>query len=104
MHRSLGKKSGDTIRKIEAEKRDALVRPLARQAELAPHRDLSIARINFFELRLTLQGPVIPKGKGYDVLGTPKVFRTLISGSIPAGRPGNATLIWPSTFLQLTNN
>jgi len=60
--------------------------------------------INFFELRLTLQGPVIPKGKGYDVLGTPKVFRTLISGSIPAGRPGNATLIWPSTFLQLTNS
>src|SRR2546430_62481 len=57
--------------------------------------------INFFELRLTLQGPVIPKGKSYDVLGTPKTFRTLISGSIPAGRPGNATLIWPSTFLQL---
>ena len=59
--------------------------------------------INFFELRLTLQGPVIPKGTNYDVLGTPKTFRTLIAGSIPK-RLGNATLIWPSTFLQLTNN
>src|SRR5262249_25151364 len=35
---------------------------------------------NFHELRLTLQGPVIPKGKDYDVLGTPKTFRTLIGG------------------------
>jgi hypothetical protein len=41
---------------------------------------------NFNELRLTLQGPLVPKGKAYDVLGTPKTFRTLMSGLLgPAG-------------------
>ena len=51
---------------------------------------------NFNELRLTLQGPVIPKGNGYDVLGTPKTFRTLIGGWHKQG----ANLISPSIFLQ----
>ena len=81
-----------------------LANPLTPQEILTRSNLWRVARhegINSFELRLTLQGPVIPKGTNYDVLGTPKTFRTLISGSIPAGRPGNATLIWPSTFLQL---
>jgi type II secretory pathway pseudopilin PulG len=55
---------------------------------------------NFEELRLTLQGPVIPRGSGYEVLGTPRVFRTLISGTLTAtnllGR-----LVRPSTFVQV---
>ena len=55
--------------------------------------------INFFELRLTLQGPLIPKGKTYDVLGTPRTFRTLVSGAIVLG-PGNTSFVLPSTFLQ----
>ncbi len=56
---------------------------------------------NFEDLRLTLQGPLIPKGTSYDVLGTPKTFRTLISGWIiptPAGNLGN--LVQPSIFVQ----
>ncbi|PYJ61885.1 MAG: hypothetical protein DME24_05320 [Verrucomicrobia bacterium] len=83
-----------------------LASPLSPQEILTRSNLWRVARhegINFFELRLTLQGPVIPKGTNYDVLGTPKTFRTLIAGSIPK-RLGNATLIWPSTFLQLTNN
>ena len=83
-----------------------LANPLTPQEILTRSNLWRVARhegINSFELRLTLQGPVIPKGTNYDVLGTPKTFRTLIAGSIPKRR-GNATLIWPSTFLQLTNN
>ena len=83
-----------------------LATPLSPEQILTRSNLWRVARhegINFFELRLTLQGPVIPKGTNYDVLGTPKTFRTLIAGSIPK-RLGNATLIWPSTFLQLTNN
>ena len=83
-----------------------LASPLSPEQILTRSNLWRVARhegINFFELRLTLQGPVIPKGTNYDVLGTPKTFRTLIAGSIPT-RPGNATLVWPSTFLQLTNN
>jgi len=51
---------------------------------------------NFHDLRLQLQGPLIPRGKGYDVVGTPKTFRTLISGF----HRTNEFLIWPSTFVQ----
>jgi hypothetical protein len=55
---------------------------------------------NSYELRLTLQGPLIPKGKGYVLLGTPKTFRTLISGSlIPAG--DNNFFVQPSIFVQV---
>jgi hypothetical protein len=35
---------------------------------------------NFYELLLTLQGPVIQKGKQFEILGTPKTFRTLVGG------------------------
>ncbi|TMP95930.1 MAG: hypothetical protein E6L09_15755 [Verrucomicrobia bacterium] len=51
---------------------------------------------NFYELRLTLQGPVIPKGSGYDVLGTPRTFRTLISGA----RDPQSFLLQPSSFVR----
>ena len=54
---------------------------------------------NFYELRLTLQGPVIPKGKSYDVLGTPKTFLTLVSGAVAATANGNFVL--PSTFVRV---
>lgn len=53
---------------------------------------------NFEDLRLTLQGPLIPKGTSYDVLGTPKTFRTLISGTMVTAPIG--TLVLPSTFVQ----
>ena len=51
---------------------------------------------NFYEMRLTLQGPVIPKGRTYDVLGTPKTFRTLVSGSLLTT---NLYFVQPSTFV-----
>ena len=53
---------------------------------------------NFEELRLTLQGPVISRGTRYDVLGTPKSFRTLISGTLVPAPVGD--LVQPSTFVQ----
>jgi hypothetical protein len=56
--------------------------------------------LNFYELRLTLQGPVIPKGKTYDVLGTPKTFRTLISGAV-VSTTKNGAFVLPSTFFQV---
>jgi len=37
---------------------------------------------NFYELRLTLQGPVIARGRGYRVGGTPNVFRALVTGQL----------------------
>src|SRR5207248_5470931 len=54
---------------------------------------------NSYELRLTLQGPLIPKGKGYDVLGTPKTFRTLISGRLIPGGDDNF-FVQPFTYVQ----
>ena len=55
---------------------------------------------NFYELRLTLQGPVISKGTKYDVLGTPKTFRTLIGGR--SLQTGAATfIVQPSSFIQV---
>jgi type II secretory pathway pseudopilin PulG len=55
---------------------------------------------NFYEMRLSLQGPVISKGKGFDVLGTPKTFRTLISGR--SVQTGAATfIVQPSSFIQV---
>jgi hypothetical protein len=53
---------------------------------------------NFEELRLTLQGPLIPKGTGYDVFGTRRTFRTLISGRMSSESGGN--LVQPSSFVQ----
>ena len=53
---------------------------------------------NFEELRLTLQGPLIPRGTSYDVLGTPKSFRILISGTLVPAPVGD--LVQPSTFVQ----
>jgi hypothetical protein len=45
--------------------------------------------VNFHELRLTLQGPVIPQGTNFNVYGTPRTFRTLVSGRLdPVGPPG----------------
>ena len=52
---------------------------------------------NFNELRLTLQGPVIQRGRIFEVLGTPKTFRTLLSGT---WRGTTNLLIQPSTFVQ----
>ncbi len=55
---------------------------------------------NFYELRLMLQGPVIPKGRSYDVLGTPKTFRALIGGR--SVQTGAATfIVQPSSFIQV---
>jgi type II secretory pathway pseudopilin PulG len=53
---------------------------------------------NFYQFRLTLQGPVIPKGKSYDVLGTPKTFRTLVGGWVDAT---DGYFVLPSTFVQV---
>ncbi|HXT42105.1 MAG TPA: hypothetical protein VN887_19005 [Candidatus Angelobacter sp.] len=52
---------------------------------------------NFEELRLTLQGPLIPRGGSYEVLGTPATFRTLISGTVLAT---NGIFVEPSAFVQ----
>jgi type II secretory pathway pseudopilin PulG len=70
-------------------------------AELVPRSNLWViaqneAR-NFYELRLTLQGPLIPKGSGYDVLGTPRTFRTLVSGA----RDPESSLLQPSSFVRV---
>ena len=54
---------------------------------------------NFFELKLTLQGPVIQKGAKVDVLGTPRTFRTLIGGMLDR-TPGFNVLVQPSNFVQ----
>jgi hypothetical protein len=54
---------------------------------------------NFYELKLTLQAPVIPKGNRYDVLGTPKTFRTLVSGVVVPSTDGY--FVQPSTFFQV---
>jgi type II secretory pathway pseudopilin PulG len=60
---------------------------------------LEINRIgNFEELRLTLQGPVISRGTGYHVLGTPKSFRTLIGGTLVPAPVGD--LVQPAIFVQ----
>jgi hypothetical protein len=60
--------------------------------------------LNFNELRLTLQGPVIQKGPTYEVLGTPKTFRTLLSGMVSNVTQGSSgglnRLVQPSTFQQ----
>jgi type II secretory pathway pseudopilin PulG len=37
---------------------------------------------NFHELRLTLQGPMIARGNNFEVYGTPRTFRTLVSGRL----------------------
>ncbi len=54
---------------------------------------------NFSELRLTLQGPVIQKGKNLEVTGTPKSFRTVLSGM----RTNNDQYlpIRPNVFVQV---
>jgi hypothetical protein len=53
---------------------------------------------NFYELRLTLQGPVIQKGQRFEVLGTPKTFRTLVGG-VTINTNG-VPIFLPHTFIQ----
>lgn len=53
---------------------------------------------NFEELRLTVQGPAIPRGTGYEVLGIPKVFRTLVGGILTNEPTGY--LVLPLNFHQ----
>jgi type II secretory pathway pseudopilin PulG len=54
--------------------------------------------VNFEELRLTVQGPVIARGANYDVLGTPRTFRTLLGGIMTNEALGYR--VQPSTFIQ----
>ena len=60
---------------------------------------------NFHEVLLTLQGPVVPKGNKFDILGTPRTFRTLvggvpfIEGTGPTAKP--LFFIQPSVFTQV---
>ena len=54
---------------------------------------------NFRELRLTLQGPVIRKGQTLEAIGTPKTFRTIISGTVTD--VGGFNMIQPSSFVQV---
>jgi hypothetical protein len=55
--------------------------------------------VNAFDVRLTLQGPVIHRGRDYLVLGTPKTFRTVVS----AGQVFNQGLFFfePATYVQV---
>ena len=56
--------------------------------------------VNAYDVRLTLQGPVIHRGNaGYQVLGTPKTFRTVVS----AGQVFNqgSFLFQPATYVQV---
>lgn len=57
--------------------------------------------VNAYDVRLTLQGPVIHRGAslGYQVLGTPKTFRTVVS----ADQVMNQGLFFfePATYFQV---
>jgi hypothetical protein len=55
--------------------------------------------LNTYDLRLTLQGPVIQRGRTNDVLGTPKTFRTLISG-VNLSVTNGWFFIQPATYVQ----
>ena len=55
---------------------------------------------NFRELRLTLQGPVIRKGQTLEAIGTPKTFRTIMSGAV-SNISGFNPLVQPSRFVQV---
>jgi type II secretory pathway pseudopilin PulG len=59
---------------------------------------------NAYELRLTLQGPSLPRGGGFEVLGRPKVFRTIVSGMMATNsvipNPGDIATFRPNTFRQ----
>lgn len=76
-------------------------------AEIAVRTNLAlIARnqaANFYELRLTLQGPVVRKGDRAEVFGTPRTFRTLINGFPLITNVAGADLFFfqPSTFAQV---
>jgi hypothetical protein len=61
-------------------------------------QDLNQA-VNFNELRLTLQGPVLRRGNGFDVLGSPKSFRTIMTGRLT--NSGAGALVVPSSFVQI---
>jgi hypothetical protein len=54
---------------------------------------------NFSELRLTLQGPVIRKGKTLEAVGTPRTFRTILSGAVT--NIGGFNMIRPYSFVQV---
>jgi hypothetical protein len=54
---------------------------------------------NFHELRLTLRGPLVQKGRNYEAVGAPKTFRTLIPGRQVA--EGTLSFFQPSTFVQV---
>jgi len=57
---------------------------------------------NFNELRLTLQGPVIRKGQTLEAIGTPKTFRTIISGTVSNYLYTSANFfVQPSSFIQV---
>ncbi|HUL51051.1 MAG TPA: hypothetical protein VLU94_00560, partial [Candidatus Nitrosotalea sp.] len=52
---------------------------------------------NFTELRLTLQGPILRKGGGIQVAGTPRTFRAVLNG----WRQDNFNTIHPNLFIQV---
>ena len=59
------------------------------------------AAVNAYDVCLTLQGPVIHRGasQGYQVLGTPKTFRTVVSGGQVFDQ--SLFLFVPATYLQV---
>lgn len=57
---------------------------------------------NFNELRLTLQGPVIRKGQTLEAVGTPKTFRTIISGTVSNYLYSSSSFfVQPSSYIQV---
>jgi len=57
---------------------------------------------NFSELRLTLQGPVIRRGQTLEAVGTPKTFRTIITGTVSNYLNNfSGFFVQPSTFVQV---
>jgi len=54
---------------------------------------------NFYELSLTLQGPVISKAGRLEALGSPKVFRTLVGGFTVSSN--SLPVFLPHTYSQV---
>jgi prepilin-type N-terminal cleavage/methylation domain-containing protein len=59
--------------------------------------------VNAYDVSLTLQGPVIYRGGkvGYQVLGTPKTFRTIVNAEQLFDPVRGLFLFDPSTYLQV---
>ena len=57
--------------------------------------------VNFNELRLTLQGPAIVTGTNVQVFGTPKSFRTILSGFQLTTPDGRYSFVQPSRFVPV---